>query len=136
MHSHSLFMCKLRIIQSRFLNAFHIFPFCWNPTKKLFTCVSKKQHTNFCRVALMFPFVTLFQFIQLVILMHSGKFNKITYLYLELILNALIVVNSYVVVWRRDEYLGFINGNLELANRIASKKNICTEIIYVEYDYF
>lgn len=122
MHSHSMFMCKLRHIQSRLLRTFYTFPFYWNPAKKLFTCDSKTRQTNFYRLSFIILIVVLFQIFQLIRLTYSRKFNQITYLYLELILNVIVVVHTCIVIWIRDEYLGFINGSIVLADQIARKK--------------
>lgn len=126
-------MFKLRRIQSRILQTFHTFPFYLNSKEKLFTSDSKTYQTHFCRSFFIFPFLILFQLIQLTRLIYSGEFNKITFLYVDLLLNVVVVVNSYIVTWRQHEYLGFINGNIKLGNRIASKLNIFVFQLYLLY---
>ncbi len=121
MHSHSIFMCKLRGIQSRLFQSCHTFPFYWNSKRKLYSCDEKRYRSNFNNESFLIALVALFQTGQIIRLTYSGEFNRISFLYINWILNVLNVVHNFMLIYRLDHYLGYINGTILLSDQIARK---------------
>ncbi len=120
MYTQSSFICKIRNIQFRVFNAFHIFPFSWDSNKKLFL-VNEKLQSAFNREYFLLTCLVLFQTFQLVSFISANDFDSIIFLYIMWVFNLQASVISWLLRWKLDNFLGFLNGTLLLGNSIARK---------------
>lgn len=119
MHTISEVSNRLRILQAKLYNFFHIFPFSWNSDKKAYiTDVTTKYY--FELELYLVPLSALFQTFQLFRYIRAGKYNGISYLYLVWIVGVLHSFHIYVLQTKLSEYISFVNGTLFLGHRISS----------------
>lgn len=130
MHTHSNFLCKMRWIKSRIYETCSVCPFIWDQKIKLYTS-NKKLKAYFYRESLIVPFLTIYQTYQLLQFTSEHKLNDIIFLSLVWLVNILITANTYIYIWKLDEYLGYINGTILLGDQIARK--FFKKIIFPKY---
>lgn len=118
MYTHSTFLCKLRHIKSRIYQTCCVCPFVWDPRKKLYVS-NQKLKTDFNRESFIIPLLTIFQAYQLLCFPLENKDKDKVCLWLEFLLNILITTNTYIYIWKLDEYLGYINGTILFGDGIA-----------------
>lgn len=109
---------RLRNVQSKIFQACHALPFAWNKKGKLYALDFYHQ-ARFNQEAILIPAIALFQSSQVFKYVSEGKLNQIGYLLLIWILHLIHCCHTYILIWKVDEYLAFVNGSIQFSQKFA-----------------
>lgn len=120
MHSFSKLMLKFRQIETKVHHYFHIFPFYWDPSKKLYI-KSKDYWDPFICECIYAPLYSLYLSFHFIKLTFSGSLNEIGFLSLNCLLTLLVAAQYYMCIWHLDEFVEFMNAMIYFGSFVSSK---------------
>ncbi len=127
MLKNSDFMLKLRSIESKLSQKFHTVPFVWSSQKRLYITTENSVH-KFYQTCFLGPLFTVYLTAQLAHCIIYRQFNGMCVLYVTWLAYVLFTYNTYILVWKCDVYLKFINGMILFGNDITGKNDNLSDI--------